>query len=58
MARFEAHFKEGNIDVEHYIVPGILIWDEVRSHGFIIGNLDCPFCAEEQRTCTLRISGL
>ena len=51
-------FEEGNIDVEHYIVPGILIWDVVRSHGSIIGNLDCPFCAEEQQTCTLRISGL
>ena len=51
-------FREGLINIEHYIAPGIIIWDVLRGHGSIIGDLDCPFCAEEQQTCTLLISGL
>ena len=47
-----------NVNVEHYMCPGIMIWDVLRSYHSHVGMLHCTFCAEEHKTVSLRHTGL
>ena len=45
-------------EMEHYILPAIMIWDVLRSYGSAIGNVTCPFCVEEEQSFVLQHTGL
>lgn len=47
-----------SVTIEHYTTPSIIIWDVLRSFRSVLGNLQCPFCAENQQEHDLKHAGL
>ena len=47
-----------DVNIEHYMTPGVMVWDLLRSHRSVVGKLQCTFCAEDHKTQSLRHTGL
>ena len=47
-----------DVNIEHYMTPGVMVWDLLRSHRSVVGKLQCTFCAEGHKTQSLRHTGL
>ena len=43
-------FVQEDVNIEHYMTPGVMVWDLLRSHRSIVGKLQCTFCAEDHKT--------
>ena len=46
-----------NVNIERYMIPGIMIWDVLRSYRSVVGMLQCTFCAEDHKTLSLGDTG-
>ena len=51
---FNSCVREG-VSIEHYMTPGVMVWDLPRSHRSVVGKLQCAFV---QKITRLKVFGI